>query len=97
LGFQKLAIVLTCAKIARVQITILFNTSTLPKENSTQYLTFSEMKSMSYQEAEDSACEKAIKYIEYTTNTIVNDVSYERLLHVKDLNKILLEKNKRCT
>jgi hypothetical protein len=47
---------------------------------------------MSYQEAEDSACEKAIKYIEYTTNTIVNDVSYERLLHVKDLNKILLEK-----
>jgi hypothetical protein len=79
---------------SKVQITVAFNTSTLPTEDSPQYLTFSGVESTSYREAEDSACDRAIKYIEYHTNTIVKDVSYERLLHVKDLKEILLEKMK---
>jgi hypothetical protein len=78
----------------KVQITVAFNTSTLPREGSPQYLTFSGVESTSYRETEDSACDRAIKYIEYHTNTIVKDVSYERLLHVKDLKVILLEKMK---
>jgi hypothetical protein len=49
---------------SKVQITVLFDTSTLPKEDTPQYLTFSGIKSRSYPEAEDSACEKAIKYLE---------------------------------
>jgi hypothetical protein len=77
---------------SKVQITVAFDTSTLPREDSPQYLTFSSVKSTSYQEAEDSACEKAIEYIEYHTNTIVKDVSYARLLHVKELKGILLDK-----
>jgi hypothetical protein len=94
LGLSKATYRLDMCEDSKVQITILFDTSTLPKEDTPQYLTFSGIKCRSYPEAEDSACEKAIKYLEYTTNTIVKDVSYERLLHVKELNEILLEKMK---
>jgi hypothetical protein len=78
----------------KVQMTIRFSASTLPEEDHPQFLTFSGIKSTSYSEAEDSACEKAIRYIERTTNTIIKDVNYERLLHAKELTEIMIEKMK---
>jgi hypothetical protein len=92
LGLSKAEYRLEFCEDNKVRMTILFNTSTLPNGNSPTYITVYGIRSRSYKLAEDSACEEAIKYLERQTNSVMRDVSYERVLHVKEVNEILLEK-----
>jgi hypothetical protein len=94
LGLSKAEYRLEFCEDNKVRMTILFNTSTLPYGNSPTYITIYGIRSRSYELAEDSACEEAIKYLERHTNSVMRDVSYERVLHVKELNEILLQKMK---
>uniref|UniRef100_A0ACD5TP31 Uncharacterized protein n=1 Tax=Avena sativa TaxID=4498 RepID=A0ACD5TP31_AVESA len=92
LGFQKPEYHLELCENNEVCMTILLNTSTLREQTCSVYLSITGIKSRSYETAEDSACQKAIEYIEETTNSIVRDLSYVRLVYVKQMYRDLLLK-----
>uniref|UniRef100_A0ACD5XF65 Uncharacterized protein n=2 Tax=Avena sativa TaxID=4498 RepID=A0ACD5XF65_AVESA len=96
LGLSKAEYHLELCENNEVHMTILFNTSTLREQVSTVYVSVSGIKSRSYETAEDSACQKAIEYIEEATNSVVRDLSYARLVCVKEMYQDLLLKLKKA-
>ena len=80
LGLHEAEYHLEMCEDGEFRVTVRFRTSAVPLEGSSVYLSITGVKSSSYEVAEDTACEQAIRNIEAATNTIVKDLGYQRMV-----------------